>query len=468
MARTQQGVSAVTVWMIVFVFFWLVSTVWLVVLYTNQEELRATNANLQKNIRQLATQQERNSIELLKSVSDSGPTAVGLLEEARAETARLASGDAKDSVAAVKTKRDSLLRAIKADKLIEDAGSYTDVSLAEGFSRLYELFKKERSLRRAAEERTGELDAEVGRLVQLTTGLKTEFEQMAKELQDRMNTVEQERAAYRSDRDGTVAAMASEFESRKAQTDADLTAERQKRSQAEKQVAEIKRRMDAILEKFDDVQIGPEELATARLPDGRILRAVPGDDIVYIDRGEGDRLVLGMRFGVYSAKTGIPAHGKAKAEIEVLSILPQSAECKVLRVAPHEVILDGDLIASPVYDPKRPPSFVVLGEFDLNYDGVRNPEERATIEALIREWGGLVADEVNAMTDFVVVGASPPRPKTVTNPTAEQTARATAMKRALDEYSNQLATADMLGVQTMTQDVFLSFLGRRVASAPRR
>ncbi|MEK6677234.1 MAG: hypothetical protein AABZ47_16470, partial [Planctomycetota bacterium] len=148
MAKTQQqGVSAITVWMVVFVFFWLLSTVWLVVLYTGQEELKSLNSKLQRDKRQLISPEEAGSNELVKSLSENGPTAVGLLEEARGETARLASGDPKDSVSVVRTKRDELLRTIVSEKLVENPKGYQDVALVPGMSQLYDAFKNERSLR---------------------------------------------------------------------------------------------------------------------------------------------------------------------------------------------------------------------------------------------------------------------------------------------------------------------------------
>jgi hypothetical protein len=139
-----------------------------------------------------------------------------------------------------------------------------------------------------------------------------------------------------------------------------------------------------------------------------------------------------------------------------------------LGVASKEVILEGDLIASPVYDPDRSPSFAVLGDFDLNHDGIRDSGGRSTIVSLIAEWGGTVVDEVTAMTDFVVVGAAPAAPKRVSNPSAEQTAAALTQQQVLDAYSNQLATTNLLAVPAMTQDVFLNFLGFGVESAGRR
>ena len=157
--------------------------------------------------------------------------------------------------------------------------------------------------------------------------------------------------------------------------------------------------------------IGPERLATARQPDGKILTAVPGDQVVYIDLGQKDTLTLGLQFTVYSAKTGIPPDGHGKARVEVVSISPESAECRIMYVRPGQVILEGDLVANPVYDPNRPLTFVVNGEFDLDRDGIVDRNGAATLESLIRDWGGRVSSEVTPLTDFVVLGTPPRRPR---------------------------------------------------------
>ena len=50
MARgQQQGFGSVTIWMIVFVALWLTSTVFLVLLYTAQEELTTENDSLRED-----------------------------------------------------------------------------------------------------------------------------------------------------------------------------------------------------------------------------------------------------------------------------------------------------------------------------------------------------------------------------------------------------------------------------------
>jgi len=81
MARgQQQGVNAITVWMIVFVALWLTSTVFLVILYTGQEDLHSENTRLQSANRRLISPAEDKAIDLVKNAQETGPTVVGLLE----------------------------------------------------------------------------------------------------------------------------------------------------------------------------------------------------------------------------------------------------------------------------------------------------------------------------------------------------------------------------------------------------
>jgi len=65
----QQGVNAITVWMIVFVGMWLTSTVFLVILYTGQEKLNEENVRLRASYAKTINDQQQRSIELAKNAS---------------------------------------------------------------------------------------------------------------------------------------------------------------------------------------------------------------------------------------------------------------------------------------------------------------------------------------------------------------------------------------------------------------
>jgi hypothetical protein len=113
-------------------------------------------------------------------------------------------------------------------------------------------------------------------------------------------------------------------------------------------------------------------------------------------------------------------------------------------------------VANPVYDPTRPPTFLMLGEFDLDRDGVLDRTGPAAVEALIANWGGKVTNELTPLTDFVVLGAPPQKPRTSTDGSLVS---ATASPTAWDTYNATAEAARSMSVPVMTQNVFLSFLG---------
>ena len=456
----QQSVGAITIWMIVFVALWLTSTVFLVILYTGQEELNGENERLRTANDRLISPNEEGSLELIRDAQPSaqgGPTVVGILEAARAETARLATGEETDGPAAVRARLDHLLDRIVDDHLVASVEDYEGASFFEAMSTLYEAYRAENAVRVAAEQRLEEADAEVARLVQLNADQKNDFDARVQGFSDELAELEADRMARQTERDEAVARLAAEFEQRREQADSELTAERQRRAALERDLTELKKRFAVQQERTGGLLPGPEPLATARQADGRILAALPGDDAVYIDLGREHRLTLGLRFTVYSADTGIPADGRGKAQIEVVSVADASAECKVLRQAPGALIVEGDLVANPVYDSRRSLSFLAVGDFDLDHDGLADPDGLATIQAMVTEWGGTITAELTAMTDFVILGAPPRQPA----PSGEGDVDAQTRARGGDgdRYAEAMVSARNMAVPVLPQEVFLNFLG---------
>jgi len=462
----QQGVGAITIWMIIFVALWLTSTVFLVILYTGQEELNGENNRLKQAKEKLISASEERSIPAMGAAQPGGPTVVGLLEAARAETARLASGDETNDPAAVRAKRDQIVGAIAGDRLAPNPDAYADASLFDALSKLYEAYRSEHDLRLESEKRLDQLDAEAARLTQLQADLQDDFDARAKQFADQLAEIEGKHESYRTDRDDAVAQLQAEFERRREQADAALTAQRNRSDDLERDLNELKKRFAAQQQKSGGFRPGTPEMATARQPDGVVLAAVPGEDVVYVDLGSEDRVTLGLRFAVYSAEEGLPADGRGKAQIEVVSVGGSSAECRIVGVAPDELIVEGDLVANPVYDRRRPLAFMAIGEFDLNRDGAADPDGLATVEAMVIDWGGTITAELTALTDFVILGLAPPKPGPVDD-ASEQSARDRALQRAWERYEATLASARNMAIPIMPQDVFLNFLGYSTRTAQR-
>lgn len=457
MAKGQPSGTATTVWMIVFAGLWLTATVFLVILYTGQEDLKNEAARLASRNATLISPNEDRSIELVKSAREGGPTVVGLIEESRSKMAELAVGSPSESPATIRTKRDQLLGSIRTDKLFSNAERFDNLSYHEALSRLYTSMKSEVELRKTAESRAAQLEAEVTKLVEADATRRNEFDRATKETADKLAICQGDHSDYRGQSDTAVRRLESELDEIKRRSTAELTNERRLRLTAEQKLAQLQERFAAQREKLGGLAIGPDDLSTARRADGRILTAVPGDKVVYISLGAKDSLVLGLQFAVYSAQTGIPADGRGKAQLEVVSIFPTSAECRIVWIAPNSVILEGDLIANPIYDPAQPPTFLVLGEFDLDRDGILDRNGSAAVEALISNWGGKVASELTPLTDFVVLGAPPRKPREGRDGGLVSTTAGSQSE--WDRYNTLAESARSMSVPILTQNVFLNFLG---------
>lgn len=455
-----RGINSLTVWMVLFVGLWLASTVLLVILYTGQELLVKENDRLAQDNARLISRGERNSVTLFQSARPSeGQTVVGLLERARAELAELATGESSDHTAEVRTKLDEFLRIVRADRSLPSASDFQDISFLQALTMLYETFNTQASAQADLEARATVLEGEVAKLSEASAQQQEDFDRGARELSDQLAEVETDRDRYRTERDKQIEDMEHVYDERRLQADADLTKERQRVADLEEHLSRLHARVLAFQEKFGDLMVGPEELATAREPDGYVLTAVPGDNVVYINLGRRNRLVLGMRFAVYAPDGGIPASGRAKAQIEVVSADESSAECEIVRVNGPNLIMEGDLIANPVYDPSRPVRFVIVGDFDLDHDGRPDLGGVGAIQSMVRQWGGTISEELTALTDFVVIGGAPRRPRAKAEASSDEAARIAALQRRYDRYNEVVTLARTLAVPILTQQVFLNFLG---------
>lgn len=450
--------------MIVFAALWLTSTVFLIILYTGQEDLVSENKRLTEAKLQLISTQEKRSIPLIQSMSASGPTAVGILERLRRETSLLATGDDSDDPTTIRAKRDKFFEEIERDHLLPEGTRLANLSLLEAANLLSATLASSSGRLQELNDRVAKLDAEVRTLEETLDAERQNFEEKTKQLQARVAESEASRIAYQKARDEAIAAIEDDIAKTREEGTRQITAEREKNERLQNDLDALRQRLAAQEEKSGGLTRGPDRLATARRADGTVLTAVAGDDVVYIDLGSKDRLTLGMQFAVYNAESGIPADGRAKARIEVASIFEDSAECKIVRRRRGQVIFEGDLIANPIYDRDRPQRFLVVGEFDLDRDGRADTDGAKVIESLVRDWGGIVTHDLSAVTDFMVLGTSPkrPLPGNTRNLTAEQAERRAAQEKAYLLYTDRLSTARALSVPILPHDLFLNFLGYRV------
>jgi len=200
--------------------------------------------------------------------------------------------------------------------------------------------------------------------------------------------------------------------------------------------------------------------AILKKADGRVLRAIPGSDIVYINLGAKDNVKVGLGFEVYS-QAGAPDEGlRGKASLEVLTVMENTAECRVTRSEPGRPIMEGDIVVNIAYEQKRKPKFLVRGEFDLDFNGQTDgPEGLERVKDMIRQWGGQVVSELDETVDFVVVGVAPQVPGV--GPEASPIVRDQEERRLRDRagFDELIRQAQALYIPVITQNQFLFLTG---------
>lgn len=236
----------------------------------------------------------------------------------------------------------------------------------------------------------------------------------------------------------------------------------------EAELTTAEERIKRALEKLRALVPSPDSEVAAYRPDGKIILVDDAAKVVHINLGSDDHVYRGLTFSVYEKNTPILREGRGKAEIEVFSVGKNISTARIVSSTKNPIIVE-DAIANLVWDSDKTNVFVVAGEFDLNGDGDIDYEGAEKIKALIRKWGGRVADEITIDTDFLVLGSIPTIPP---KPTFEQTeVDPTAMEKyeaslkALTDYKEIQDRAQKLSIPVFNLERFLYFIGYKTLSA---
>ncbi len=458
-APQQGGVTAIHIWLIVFVALWLTSTVFLVIIYLDQTDKDKAVEEAQSRLAKVISSAGQSLPQYPDARDTPGSTMVDLIEAARGDTAEIISGNRADDPANLRVELSNRLEKFKADPMIQTKSDFEGASLLGALDAIHSLFRTEAASRKEAEQGIAQLQADLAELRNSEDRRKKDFSEAADKLQGDLVKIGEDRDAYRGERDQEIDDFDAQIERIKDQCSADIQKQRSDTRQCQADYDELLARHQELQAKLGQSQVTPIPRATARMGDGRILKASPGDPIVYIDLGREDHLTLGLEFAVYDALSGIPEDGRPKARIEVVAIHRHSAECKIVELTRDQMILAEDIIANPIYDRNQSLKFFVMGEFDLNGDGRDDPNGQRDITSLIEGWGGETVSDLSAQVDFVVLGGPPQRPRRSLDVDPEDDPKYQAAVKANEAYEAQLAKVDVLAVPRLSQQVFLNFLG---------
>jgi len=136
----------------------------------------------------------------------------------------------------------------------------------------------------------------------------------------------------------------------------------------------------------------------------RMIRVDLQNGILYLNVGMEDHVYRGLTFAIYDNSAPIPEDGKGKAEVEVFQVSQNVSAARIIRSTVKNPIVQEDIVANLIWDPKTSNRFVVAGEFDLDGDGNMDPDGIERIKEMILRWGGTLDEQVNVNTDFIVIG----------------------------------------------------------------
>jgi hypothetical protein len=201
--------------------------------------------------------------------------------------------------------------------------------------------------------------------------------------------------------------------------------------------------------------------------DGKILSVIRQDNLVTINRGERDRLLIGLTFEVFDVKKGVTRDQfgdvRGKATVEVVKIKEYTTECRIVRTERGQTIQDNDLVANVVYDKNRIYKFYVFGDFDIANDGRSTPSDARRIKGMITQWGGRVASEMSYDVDFLVLGLRPEvNVKSAEDgdfKTPEQIEADAAREKKMNQYLQLEGEARTFRIPILNQNRFLGLVG---------
>jgi len=203
--------------------------------------------------------------------------------------------------------------------------------------------------------------------------------------------------------------------------------------------------------------------------DGQVVRVNAANSELWIDLGGASHITAGLTFTVYDPRTGVRfgtdelAAGKGSIEV----IQPGSGNtpslCRITHVNKGQAIQAHDLISNIVYHntKERTTHFTIVGDFDLDGDGVSTADERQRLISLVTSWGGTVDDTVTTQTDYLVTGLAPAAAVVSATEGAATQQGSVGDERAKERarFDASIAEAKQLSIPALNANRFLSMIG---------
>lgn len=463
MATRSGGISGAVYALVIFVFLFVIGASLSVLFYTQknkaEQELAQALTDKTKDVR--SAERTGDAYLTASTVATGEGRSVFAQMRANQETlARLFTGDGATPIQQIKNQLDA-------------------VGIGEGkyaISKIQELMAANTASEQTIEKLVADRKKVEDKISQLESSMNTEAAKYSRQIGGLDDKLKEQKTDY----DKNVAAVKAEREQllatyEKAKEDA-RAALRDKEAQLQGLKNDIAKRDARIAELARIIQRNRLTAPDMTLEyDAKVIEFVPRDNLVFINLGRDDRLILGMTFEVFDQATGVQTQverngqlihvgGKATVEVVRFSESGETTACRIVRQAFGRPIVTGDIVSNIVYDKNRTYRFFVYGDFDIDGDRRATPSERQRLLQLIEQWGGEVVsgDRMPVDTDFLVLGRNVEYPADLPDdppPTIEQIAERDRQLEQFKRYAELSGQAAELSIPVLNQNRFMTLIG---------
>jgi len=413
-APQQRGSNGTTIGMVVSIILAAALLGVLIWLFTQQEGLRRTAEDAQKARERLASSGDESAAKQMfpEAAAGAGKTLLGEVNKGVQVLCERIGGSQSEPPKVVLDKLDAAIKTITEAGKVPNAEQLTSAAGAAAIiDTLHQLYVKEREASQKAEADLTKALTDLDATSKANAELDQKFQGELAKLKASVDALQSAKSEFEKTKTGEIEALKEQVSAKQDQLDAFRRDQSKLMDRVRTEFGErdklLAEQRDALKDLRGPGALGAQELALAKKPVGTVLRALPGGSLVHIDLGRRDNVTLGMTFSVYSADEQVPSDGRGKANIEVVSVGDRTAECRVTTPAsPDDPILDGDKVGNIMLsrNKAKKPQFVIVGGFDIDYDGTVDARGREMMVALVKRYGGEVVGTVTPATDYVVVG----------------------------------------------------------------
>jgi hypothetical protein len=465
-ARRRKQSNAMLYTLITFVGLFIATTTVAVIYYVKAEEYRTAEADLQREIDNLATERERQALGSIVGTKQPNKTQLGTMVDYLDKTVTLIAGGVAESTSAeVKvnnsnTEFSNILKLAREHINIGDPNTTGLIQIARGLkAELDKTINEKLEIQKQLDDQMTRFEDAYKANFEKEQTLLAEKEKLMQQVADIEQKYNENSALLEQTTSEQVKTLRDQLQ--QARDDNKALNDDLLKTQEELKVAQADLKSEK--EKLSKIEPGPDREVLAYEPDGQIILIDDQAKVVHLNIGIDDKVYQGLRLTVYDRGTSIPEDGKGKAEIEVFDVAKTYSAARITQPKLSKPILQGDIVANLIWDTDRTNVFVIAGDFDLDDDGMIDYNGADKIKTLIEKWGGRVDDTISIDTNFLVLGQ---QPQVLQRPTLdEQDIDPRAMDvynaslQRLNRYNELRERAQMLWIPLFTYERFLYFIG---------